>query len=81
MKRLPVTEISKTVSAVSEKNIEQLAQHSLAEKEVVTEAMAAVWEKQGNITKAIAIYDKLSLLEPSKSLYFAAKIEELKKKI
>ena len=40
--------------------------------------MAEVWEKQGNPEKAIDIYNKLSLLEPSKSTYFAAKIEEIK---
>lgn len=80
MKRLAPTEIGKTITTVSEKNVEQLAQHSLAEKEVITEAMAAVWEKQGNITKAVDIYEKLSLLEPAKSHSFAAKIEDLKKK-
>lgn len=81
MKRLPVTEIAKTVEAISEKKVEQLAEHSLAERDVVTETMAEVWEKQGNAVKAIEIYNKLSLLEPSKSPYFAAKIEELKKTI
>ena len=87
MKRLPVTEITKTVEAVSdlsagaEKKVEQLAEHSLTEREVVTETMAEVWEKQGNAGKAIEIYTKLSLLEPSKSPYFASKIEELKKTI
>jgi len=78
MKRLPVTELTKTVEESSEKKVEQLAEHSLTEKEVVTETMAEVWEKQGNAAKAIEIYSKLSLLEPSKSPYFAAKIEELK---
>jgi hypothetical protein len=81
MKKIPVTEITKTVEPSSEKKVEQLAQHSLDEKEVVTEAMAEVWEKQGNAEKATQVYSKLSLLEPSKSTYFAAKIEELKKKI
>ena len=87
MKRLPVTEIAKTVEAISdlsarsEKKVEQLAEHSIAEREVLTETMAEVWEKQGNATKAIEIYSKLSLLEPSKSPYFATKIEELKKTI
>ena len=81
MKRLPVTEIAKTVETISEKKVEQLAEHSLAERDVVTETMAEVWEKQGNAVKAIEIYNKLSLLEPSKSPYFAAKIEELKKTI
>ena len=63
---------------VSEK---QLAEHSLEDREVITEAMAEVWEKQGNASKAMEIYSKLSLLDPSKSVYFAAKIEDLKKRI
>lgn len=79
MKRLPVTEITKNVATPADHKVEQLAEHSLAEKEVITEAMAEVWEKQGNSVKAIDIYTKLSLLEPAKSTYFAAKIEELKK--
>ncbi len=79
MKRLPVSEIAKTVEIISEKKVEQLAEHSLVERPVVTEAMAEVWVKQGNAAKAIEVYAKLSLLYPSKSLYFAAKIEDLKK--
>jgi hypothetical protein len=87
MKRLPVSDItvameSKTdLSAGAEQKVEQLAEHSLQEREVVTEAMAEVWEKQGNADKAIEIYSKLSLLDPSKSVYFASKIEDLKKRI
>ncbi len=81
MKRLPVSEIAKSVEnstpAQAEKKVEQMAEHSLAEREVVTEAMAEVWEKQGNPAKAIEIYEKLSLLDPSKSAYFAAKISAL----
>jgi hypothetical protein len=50
----------------------------LKEDEVVTETMADVWIKQGEIEKAIDIYNKLSLLNPSKSDYFAAKIRDLK---
>jgi len=79
MKRLPVSEIVKNTSAIAEKKVEQMAEHSLETKEVMTEAMAEVWEKQGNKAKAIDIYTKLSLLEPAKSTYFAAKIEDLKK--
>jgi hypothetical protein len=40
--------------------------------------MAEVWEKQGNLVKAKETYEKLSLLNPDKSSYFAAKIEHLK---
>ena len=79
MKRLPVTEITKAVEAKAEQKVEQLAEHSLQEREVLTEAMAEVWEKQGNTIQAIEVYRKLSLLYPSKNLYFAAKIEALKK--
>ena len=55
-----------------------MAEHSLEEKEIITEAMAEVWAKQGNAQKAIELYTKLSLQEPAKSAYFAAKIEQLK---
>lgn len=80
MKKLPVSEISKTVEAQSEKKVEQMAEQSLSEREVLTESMAEVWIKQGNPEKALEVYQKLSLLEPSKSVYFAAKIEALQKK-
>ena len=79
MKKLPAQEIVKAVDTSSEKKVEQLAEHSIEDRDVVTEAMADVWEKQGNTSKAIEIYNKLSLLNPSKSSYFAAKIEQLKK--
>lgn len=79
MKRLPAAEIARNVAPQAEKQVEQLAEHSLDSREVVTEAMAEVWEKQGNAEKAIDIYRKLSLLEPAKSPYFAAKIDALKK--
>ena len=79
MTRLPVTEITKVVEAKADQKVEQLAEHSLQEREVLTEAMAEVWEKQGNTIQAIEVYRKLSLLYPSKNLYFAAKIEALKK--
>jgi hypothetical protein len=79
MKRLPVTQIAASTQPALEKKVEEMASVSLVDREVLTEAMAQVWEKQGNHAKAIDIYSKLSLLEPSKSAYFAAKIEHLKK--
>jgi hypothetical protein len=78
LKKVPVTEIATAVGTQSEKKVEQLAEHSVSEREVVTEAMAEVWVKQGNPEKAITIYRKLSLLNPSKSSYFAGLIEQLK---
>jgi hypothetical protein len=79
MKRVPGAENQPAPDANSERKVEQLAEHSLVERHVVTEAMAEVWLKQGNTAKAEEIYRKLSLLDPSKSAYFAAKIEGLKK--
>lgn len=81
MKRLPVSEITVSLESRTEQKVEQMAEHSLQDREVVTEAMAEVWEKQGNAAKAIEIYSKLSLLDPPKSVYFTAKIEDLKKRI
>lgn len=79
MKRIPVSEIPTAAEASVEKKVEQMAEHSLAERHVITEAMAKVWVKQGNNAKAEEIYRKLSLLDPLKTAYFASKIEALKK--
>ncbi|WP_276485918.1 hypothetical protein [Paraflavitalea pollutisoli] len=58
--------------------IQEIAGHSVEGKEVITEAMAEVWVKQGSKQKAIAIYEKLSLQNPAKSPYFATRIEQIK---
>ena len=78
MKRLPAAQVTQNVESSAEKKVEALADHSVSESDVVTEAMAEVWLKQGNTEKALDIYNKLSLLNPSKKAYFAAKIENLK---
>jgi hypothetical protein len=78
MKKLPQTEVLKTTDIVSEKKVEQMAEHSIDEREVITETMAEVWAKQGNREKAIETYNKLSLLNPDKSAYFASLAEQLK---
>ena len=64
--------------ADTEHLIEKIAQSSNEAKDVVTETMAEVLKKQGKKEKAIQLYQKLSFLNPSKSTYFAAKINELK---
>lgn len=48
---------------------------------IATETMAEVWIKQGQMKKAIDIFEKLSVLYPEKMDYFASKISELDKKI
>ncbi len=64
--------------AAGESQVQNMAEHSNVPKEVVTEAMAEVLVKQGKPEQAIQIYEKLSFFNPSKSAYFAAKIQELK---
>lgn len=80
MKKLPKAEgyVAGPEEQSRQQAVIQTAASSLQEKEVVTEAMAEVWVKQGNHDKAIDVYNKLSLQNPSKSAYFAAKIEQLK---
>ena len=59
-------------------NVQVLAENSNTETEVLTEAMAEVLARQGKTGKASEVYQKLSLLNPAKSTYFAAKLENLK---
>jgi hypothetical protein len=78
MKKInPATEKS-SLDDITHQAIQQIAEHSVAGREIITEAMAEVWAKQGHREKATAIYQKLSLLNPAKSAYFADKIEQLK---
>lgn len=78
MKKIPVSAATMVPDETGQQVVQEIAGHSVEGKEIVTEAMAEVWLKQGNRSKAIAIYEKLSLLNPSKKPYFAARIEHLK---
>lgn len=80
MKKLPKSEIEKPreFDPAGQQEVITNAAHSIEDKEVMTEAMAEVWAKQGNTAKAIDIYNKLSLQDPAKRTYFAAKIDQLK---
>lgn len=66
------------VSASTETAVKTQAEKSNVEEEVVTEPMAEAYILQNKPEKAIDIYNKLSLLNPAKSAYFAAKIDSLK---
>lgn len=77
MRRLPQKERVIVQDRVAEQTVQTIAAHSIESKEVVTETMAEVLAKQGMPQRARAVYEKLSLLNPGKSAYFATKIEQL----
>ncbi len=78
MKRLPgQTVIEKTDEREAER-IRRFAASSIEERDILTETMAEVLAKQGMYENAIALYQKLSLIYPPKSAYFASRIEQLK---
>ena len=84
MKRLPQVPMEQQIAQPDEavqQDIRRFAADSLKDKEVVTETMAEVLVKQDRKEEAIGIYEKLSLLDPSKSAYFAAKIANLKSEL
>lgn len=61
---------------------ENIARMSLVENsDFVTETLAKIYAKQGNIPKAISAFQKLSLKYPEKSTYFAAQIKNLEEQL
>jgi hypothetical protein len=77
MKKIHVPD-SDATAVQSDIAIQNMAEKSNTQGEVLTESMAEVLAQQGKAGKAIEVYKKLSLLNPSKIAYFAAKIEQLK---
>lgn len=78
MKKVHVETAEAETTVKADTNVQILAENSNAEPEVLTESMAEVFARQGKTAKASEVYQKLSLLNPAKSTYFAAKLENLK---
>lgn len=78
MKRIHPEKFDTEMDPGSQSAIQHIAEHSNESKEIVTETMAEVFARQGLHKKAAEVYHKLSLLNPDKRVYFAAKIAQLK---
>jgi hypothetical protein len=78
MKKLQPDKVDRQMDKDTENHIRTAAEHSNDSQELYTEALAEVYLKQGLEDKAVEVFKKLSLLDPSKSAYFAARIREIK---
>ena len=78
MKKLPVLPTAEKPDEKEADRVRNFAAHSIEERDIMTETMAEVLAKQGMYENAISLYQKLSLIYPPKSAYFASRIEQLK---
>lgn len=74
MKKLPSTNPEEIPI---DKKVEEFAENSNKDLDIYTESLAEVYLDQGKSEKARDIYKKLILLNPDKSAYFAAKLDQL----
>lgn len=77
MKSLQAASKSVSASPALVASVQTLAERSNTEEEILTKSMAEAYILQGKKEKAIEIYEKLKLLNPSKSTSFAAEISRL----
>jgi hypothetical protein len=78
IKKIPVQPVAEKTEEKEAEQVRHFAAHSIQERDILTESMAEVLAKQGMLDNAIALYQKLSLIYPPKSAYFASRIEQLK---
>ncbi len=79
MKRINPKPTDLGTETAMETIVQHTAENSNEAQDVITETMAEILIKQGKTGKAIEVYNKLSFLNPSKSTYFAAKIQDINK--
>lgn len=80
MKKVHTQKSTEDLAVPLDPTVSRLAENSNQEQDVLTETMAEVYLQQGKKSKARDIYQKLSLQNPAKSAYFAAKIDSLNEK-
>jgi hypothetical protein len=78
MKKIHIGQLLSESTETNDSSIQQLAEKSNDKQEILTETMAEILIQQNRKDLAISLYRKLSLLDPAKSTYFAAKIDHLK---
>ena len=77
MKKVHETKTSEGNEQIIDLTVQNLAEKSNQEPDILTESMAEAYLQQGKLKKARETLEKLSLLNPAKSAYFAAKIESI----
>jgi hypothetical protein len=78
MKKIHIGQLYPEGSENTDSSIQHMAEKSNDKQEILTETMAEILIQQNRKDLAISLYRKLSLLDPAKSTYFAAKIDHLK---
>jgi hypothetical protein len=79
-KSIPKLNVKKEIEEKSLEKPKKIADKSLRDNEdIASETLAILLVNQGSYTKAIEMYERLSLKFPEKSSFFAEQIENLKK--
>ncbi|MBP7184075.1 MAG: hypothetical protein KBA06_01100, partial [Saprospiraceae bacterium] len=84
IEKIEEKEVSDKKNKIKEEFGEVIAEASKSlfeNQDLVSETLANILENQGKIEKAIEMFEKLKLIFPNKSTYFASRIENLNKLI
>ncbi|MFL0161708.1 hypothetical protein [Aquirufa salirivi] len=73
--------IARPKKHVVEEDLDVIDLAELRNASPISETFAKILERQEKYERAIEMYEKLSLIKPEKSIYFATRISELKHKL
>ncbi len=76
-----ITPVNKTEKQAEDSDFEEYerGENNVRLEDIVSETLARVYFDQQLFSKAIRVYEKLGLLYPENSAYFAAQIKKIKK--